>query len=595
MGNFKGASFSETPTWAVATVVAVLVSIGFLIHESLKKFGKWLHRTKREPLYAALEKIKEELMVFGLLSLLMGHWIVYVAKICVKSSAVSSHFYPCSPPRNKTQSAITRFALSGSSYSNFSTSRLLLSSGHEDYCPEGLQSFASKESLEQLHRLLLVLGVSHVSYSFFAIALAMIKVGYLLHDKLLITSQNFLPKSINKHELTMQIYSWRTWENYAKSMALQRLEGSEEAVPNNTRMGRLSTFTFHQTTHPWSQHRTLVWLVFSRQILFIWLSESLLCAMLLLSQFKGSYHSPMVLEVAQSLKRVLDNCVYLFWTSAAWKSVSIRQFWSSINEADYMALRLGFITTHQLPLTYDFHKYMLRSMEEEFRDIVGIRRIIHSHIYDFVKNCYWKLILLVGTKIHRVVVKLAVESMDSSPLEGFHQFNLRDELFWFGKPRFLLRIIQFVSFQNAFEMATYIWSLWEIKGSSCFTDNYTFLVIRLSFGVVSQFWCSFVTFPLYVIVAQMGSRYKKTIVSENVRTSLHGWRHKVKTRLEGSVTLLATTSLDSMAEDEVDQIHTIATLSTEVFDETLEQSCTNEISECDELHIPLSPRNQGEV
>lgn len=28
---------------------------------------------------------------------------------------------------------------------------------------------------------------------------------------------------------------------------------------------------------------------------------------------------------------------------------------------------------HQLPFTYDFHNYMLRSMEEEFRDIVGIR------------------------------------------------------------------------------------------------------------------------------------------------------------------------------------------------------------------------------
>uniref|UniRef100_A0A3Q7FU55 MLO-like protein n=1 Tax=Solanum lycopersicum TaxID=4081 RepID=A0A3Q7FU55_SOLLC len=350
----------------------------------------------------------------------------------------------------------------------------------------------------------------------------------------------------------MQIYSWRTWENYAKSIALQRLEGhllasltlgSEEAVPNNTRMGRLSTFTFHQTTHPWSQHRALVWLLcFSRQ------------------------------------------------------------FWSSINEADYMALRLGFITTHQLPLTYDFHKYMLRSMEEEFRDIVGISSVFPLNSYSY------HLILLVGTKLHRVVVKLAVEIIDSSPLEGFHQFNLRDELFWFGKPRFLLRIIQFVSFQNAFEMATYIWSLWEIKGSSCFTDNHTFLVIRLSFGVVSQFWCSFVTFPLYVIVAQMGSRYKKTIVSENVRTSLHGWRHKVKTRLEGSVvspeTLLATTSLDSMAEDEVDQIHSVATISTEVFDEStveseqrvpIEQSCTNEISECDELHIPLSPRNHGEV
>lgn len=31
------------------------------------------------------------------------------------------------------------------------------------------------------------------------------------------------------------------------------------------------------------------------------------------------------------------------------------------------------LQAHQLPFTYDFHNYMLRSMEEEFRDIVGIR------------------------------------------------------------------------------------------------------------------------------------------------------------------------------------------------------------------------------
>lgn len=35
-------------------------------------------------------------MLFGVLSLLMGHWILFVAKICVKSSVFSSsRFYPC--------------------------------------------------------------------------------------------------------------------------------------------------------------------------------------------------------------------------------------------------------------------------------------------------------------------------------------------------------------------------------------------------------------------------------------------------------------------------------------------------------------------
>ncbi|KAL7143696.1 hypothetical protein ABFS83_08G209100 [Erythranthe nasuta] len=470
----EGRSLAETPTWAVATVITLLVTIGILIHGGLKKFGKWLDRTKRKHLLAALDKIKEELMVFGLLSLLMGHWIVFVAKICVKSSSLSSRFYPCRPPVEyvKHNSFDEQRVVLRSENLNFSTGRVLLEDNHHDYCPKGHQPFASYESLEQLHRFLFVLGVTHVSYSFLAIALAMIK-----------------------------IYSWRTWENHAKTMALRGLltadTCAEDAGSDHARMRRLSSFVTHHTSHPWSQHKLLVWLLcFSRQ------------------------------------------------------------FWSSISQADYMALRLGFITTHQLPFTYDFHNYMLRSMEEEFRDIVGISiplwifaimcTVLAFHgtnIYFWISFLPVGLILLVGTKLHRIVVKLAVEVMDSSRWRVFEQFNLRDELFWFGNPRLLLRLIQFVSFQNAFEMASYIWSMWEVREPSCYSGDDTLLLIRLTFGVISQFWCSFITFPLYVIVAQMGSKFKKTIVSQNVRKSLRGWRRKVRTRQDGpAFTLLTVTS-----------------------------------------------------
>lgn len=46
-----------------------------------------------------------------------------------------------------------------------------------------------------------------------------------------------------------------------------------------------------------------------------------------------------------------------------------------------------------------------------------------------------------------MVVKLAVEIMENRPLEGFRRFNLRDELFWFGRPKLLLVLIQLISFQ----------------------------------------------------------------------------------------------------------------------------------------------------
>uniref|UniRef100_A0A2N9J3W2 MLO-like protein n=1 Tax=Fagus sylvatica TaxID=28930 RepID=A0A2N9J3W2_FAGSY len=195
-----GRSLAETPTWAVATVITAMVTFGFFFQSSLKRCGKWLDKTKRKPLLAALEKIKEELMLFGLLSLLMGHWIVFVAKICVKSSVLSSQFYPCKWEGGLRFQPVEHIPVSRSDHLNNSIVReqVKIENGQHNYCPEGHESFASHESLEQLHRLVFVLGITHVFYSFIAIALAMIK-----------------------------IYSWRAWENEAKSMAVQSLLGAQ--------------------------------------------------------------------------------------------------------------------------------------------------------------------------------------------------------------------------------------------------------------------------------------------------------------------------------------------------------------------------------
>lgn len=81
---------------------------------------------------------ESELMVFGLLSLLMGHWIAFVAKICVKPSALmSSRFYPCSPTTITENQALARHGVVfRSDHFNSSISRLLLEEPDHDYCPE---------------------------------------------------------------------------------------------------------------------------------------------------------------------------------------------------------------------------------------------------------------------------------------------------------------------------------------------------------------------------------------------------------------------------------------------------------------------------
>lgn len=82
--------------------------------------------------------LKTELMLFGLLSLLMGHWIGYVAKICVKSSVLSSRFYPCA-----SESALRsaeHIVLSGSHYLNNSVVREQMKNGLHNHCPEVISS-----------------------------------------------------------------------------------------------------------------------------------------------------------------------------------------------------------------------------------------------------------------------------------------------------------------------------------------------------------------------------------------------------------------------------------------------------------------------
>lgn len=271
------------------------------------------------------------------------------------------------------------------------------------------------------------------------------------------------------------------------------------------------------------------------------------------------------------------NCIFLCFITRhcclLLQLCFVRQFGSSIQKSDYLALRLGFITNHKLPLSYNFHKYMVRSMEDEFHGIVGISwplwgyaivcifiNIHGLNIYFWLSFIPAILVMLVGTKLQHIVSSLALEVEEQKGTSVGNQVKPRDNLFWFGKPEILLRLIQFISFQNAFEMATYIWSLWGFKHHrSCFMKNHMLIIVRLVSGVVVQFWCSYSTVPLNVIITQMGSRCKKALIAESVRESLHSWCKRVKERSKQSHagTARSVCSLESVI-DEREETTTVA-------------------------------------
>ncbi|KAK7335302.1 hypothetical protein VNO80_27080 [Phaseolus coccineus] len=438
-------SLALTPTWSVATVLTVFVAVSLLVERSIHRLSNWLRKTNRKPLLAALEKMKEELMLLGFISLLLTATSRMIANICIPSKFYNSAFAPCTRSQIDEQmeenGSEERKLLMASAYHVFGR---MLDGINRSTCKEGYEPFVSYEGLEQLHRFIFVMAVTHISYSCLTMLLAIVK-----------------------------IHSWRVWEDEAH---MDRRNSLSEITRELT-MRRQSTFVKSHASNPLFKNSSLIWV----------------------------------------------TCFF-------------RQFAHSVVRADYLTLRKGFIMNHHLSLKYDFHSYMVRSMEEEFQRIVGVSGPLWGFVVGFMlfnikgSNLYFwiaiipvSLVLLVGTKLQHVIATLALENAGIAGFFTEAKLRPRDELFWFNKPELLLSLIHFILFQNAFELASFFWFWWQFGYDSCFIRNHLLLYLRLILGFAGQFLCSYSTLPLYALVTQMGTNYKAALIPQRIRETIHGW------------------------------------------------------------------------
>ncbi|XP_030451343.1 MLO-like protein 2 [Syzygium oleosum] len=234
-----------------------------------------------------------------------------------------------------------------------------------------------------------------------------------------------------------------------------------------------------------------------------------------------------------------------FWSRSPislWIVCFFRQFFGSVTKVDYKALRHGFIMAHLAPengTRFDFQEYIRRSLEEDFKVVVGISPTIwFAAVLLLLSNTHgwysylWLpfisliIILMVGTKLEVIITKMGLRIKERGDVVmGTPLVQPGDELFWFGRPRFLLFLIHFVLFQNAFQLAFFAWSTWQFKMRNCFHQKLEDIIIRIAMGIIIQILCSYVTLPLYALVTQMGSTMKPTIFHDRVATALKHWHH----------------------------------------------------------------------
>ncbi|CAM6083428.1 unnamed protein product [Calypogeia fissa] len=473
-------TLENTPTWAVAFVCTTFVAIGLLMVRGLEKIEKKLRYAKRKHLKHALQKLKEELMLLGFISLLLTVCHNYVSSICVKVD-VMEHWSPCRVIKSEADHAAhpakerrKLLALDSWPMTQWRNDPLfrgrILSESAPSACRYGHSSLLSSQTLHQMHIFIFVLAGVHVVDSLFAMLLASWKVS-----------------------------KWKAWEEEAHGQD-PPAETLNEAIKSQS-VRKEAPFIKHYTSEPSRRNWLVLWII----------------------------------------------CFF-------------RQFGQSVERADYLVLRLGFIATHNAGHKFDFHTYMVRTIEDDYETVVGISvalwvcviiymlfNVFRTNLFFWLSIVPGLLVLVVGAKLQHVIATLALESAGFTPSgqkSGKKSLKLRDELFWFRRPMLMLNLIHFILFQNAFEIASILSFLWLFGWNSCLLSNKPLVYTRLALGFVIQIICSYSTLPLYALASQMGSYYKKAIFQDNVKEEIHLWRYRARKRLRsGAVSCVSFHSL----------------------------------------------------
>ncbi|TVU48521.1 hypothetical protein EJB05_08159, partial [Eragrostis curvula] len=226
-----------------------------------------------------------------------------------------------------------------------------------------------------------------------------------------------------------------------------------------------------------------------------------------------------------------------------WIVAFFRQFVGSVTKVDYLTMRQGFINAHLSPNSkFDFHKYIKRSLEDDFKVVVGISLplwfvAIFILFIDIrgLGTLIWisfvplVILLLIGTKLEIVIMEMAKEIQDKATvIKGAPVVAPSNKFFWFNRPDWVLFLIHFTLFQNAFQMAHFIWTVLTPGLKRCYQENMGLSIMKVVVGLLLQVLCSYITFPLYALVAQMGSNMKKTIFEEQTAKALMKWRKTAK-------------------------------------------------------------------
>ncbi|KAL6286187.1 hypothetical protein ACE6H2_010577 [Prunus campanulata] len=104
-------------------------------------------------------------------------------------------------------------------------------------------------------------------------------------------------------------------------------------------------------------------------------------------------------------------------------------------------------------------EYQFTNDPSRFRFIRQTSFIKRHSGFSTMPGIRWIILLVVGTKLELIIMEMAQEMHDrTTVVKGAPVVEPSNKFFWFNRPEWILLLIHFSLFQNAFQMAYFLWT-----------------------------------------------------------------------------------------------------------------------------------------
>ncbi|XP_044358914.1 MLO-like protein 1 isoform X2 [Triticum aestivum] len=478
-GEVDADALEYTPTWIVAGVCSLIVTISLAAERCLHYLGKTLKRKHQKALFEALLKVKEELMLLGFISLLMTVSQDVIQRTCIPPSW-TNYLLPCKKMEEHSVAALGGRRL------------LPRNAPRSDHCRnKGKVPLLSLEALHQLHIFIFVLAITHVIFS----VLTMVLGG-------------------------AKIRQWKQWETEIHK---------NNAGNGPKKLTNVQQFEFirERFNGVGMESTVLSWMHSFVKQFYASVTKSDYATMRLgfiMTHCRGNpkfgFHRYMVRALEADFKKVVGIRWYLWIFVVIFMLLNVNgwhtYFWISFLPL-ILLLAVGTKLEHVIAqLAHDVAEkhsaiegdLVVNPSDEHFW--CGKPRVILYLIHFILFQNAFEIALFFWI--------LTTYGFNSCIMDHVPFIVPRLVIGWVAIHRLTLLIMKKKKQANS--------HVFQVQAQR------QLLVLPFACRVVIQLLCSYSTLPLYAIVAQMGTFFNKEIFDEHIQQGLVGWAQKARMRTE---------------------------------------------------------------